>query len=117
MSKKFIIPSLLIVLGASPASAEVWNVMEGTNRAANGTWTVNAAGGALPGTAEMTDAQGRRVTFKLTGSVKNGQYMMQRVAPSNGHNCVYRGDMNQTGKISGSAMCGPASTAWFVTRQ
>ena len=65
----------------------------------------------------MTDPQGKRVTFKLTGSIKNGQYTLQRVAPSNGQNCVYRGDMNQPGKINGSAMCGAGPTAWFVTRQ
>ncbi len=117
MSKKLILPALIAVLGATPAAAEVWTVMEGTAKASRGTWQVNAIGSELTGTGEMTDDKGQRVTFKLAGTTRNGEYTMQRVGPSNGMNCVYRGDMKQPGKINGSAMCGSSPAAWFVTRQ
>ena len=117
MRKSYSIPLILLLVAAKPAVAEVWQVTEGTQKASRGTWTVNAIGSELNGTAEMTDDQGRRVTFKLTGTIKGSQYALQRVSPSNGANCVYRGDMNQPGKISGSAICGPNQTAWFVQRQ
>ena len=118
MLKRFFVPAIfLLQAGSSAFAAEVWVVTEGTSNPTRGTWQITAKGNDLSGSAEMINARGQHVTFKLAGTIKNDQYSLQRVSPSDGSVCAYRGAMKQPGKISGSTMCGPNSTAWNVTKQ
>ncbi len=116
MFKTITIPALFL-LTAGVAKAEVWVVTEGTNAPARGTWQIASNGGDLSGSADMINAKGQHVTFKLSGTLRNDQYSLQRISPSDGSVCVYRGAMKEPGKIAGSAICGLTSTAWNVTRQ
>ncbi len=110
--------SFLIGLGlTTQVSAEVWDVIEGTSRPARGAWKLTLTGSEVSGTAEMVDDQGKRLVFRVSGTVIGRQYTLQRIASGGGPPCLYRGDMNVSGKISGSVACGSTSTAWLVTRK
>ena len=117
MLKKLVVPAFLVAASSAPAFAEVWTVTEGTGAPARGAWQMTVTGGNVSGSADMVNPRGQKVSFKVSGAVKGNTYTLQRVSPSDGSMCMYRGEMKEPGKISGSAMCGPSSTAWTVTRQ
>ncbi len=117
MLKKLLITAAMLgQFGVAAQAAEIWVVTEGTSAPARGTWQVTADGKKVSGSADMINARGQHVTFKLAGTVSNDAYDLQRVNASDGSVCMYKGSMKTPGKISGSAVCGASSTAWNVTR-
>ncbi len=104
-----------LALAPAAASAETWMVVEGADGKMKGVWTVTAAGPTINGVATMKNGRGMAVGYKIAGSAQGGNYVLQRVDPSDGVACVYVG--KPAGKtIAGTAKCGRDSAQWKASK-
>lgn len=115
MMKRIAIASALALVPAA-ASAETWMVVEGGDGRLKGEWNVVLAGPAINGAAAMKGARGAAVTYRLAGNLQGGNYVIQRVAPSDGVACTYVGKANGPKAIKGTARCGTKSAVWKAVR-
>lgn len=107
--------TLTAALGAGAASAtEAWKVVEGAHGGGKGVWSVTVSGDRLSGNADMFGPRGQPLKYRLIGKLENGVYTAQRVSPSDGVDCMYRGTKRLDGAISGAAICGAQTGVWTV---
>lgn len=115
MTKRIAFACALALVPAA-ASAETWMVVEGADGRTKGAWNVVVAGAAINGAATMTSDRGPALTYRVAGSNQNGNYVLQRVAPSDGVACTYVGKPSGAKAIAGVAKCGGKSAVWKVVR-
>jgi hypothetical protein len=107
--------ALVACLVPVAASADVWDVVEGPGGKIKGRWNVTVNGAALTGNATMGGADGRPLTFGLSGEQKDGGYMIHRINASDRKACTYIG-RSQGGGVSGNVICNGVSAPWIATR-
>ncbi|HMN72255.1 MAG TPA: hypothetical protein PKA55_10355 [Rhodoblastus sp.] len=105
-----------LALAPAAASAETWMVVEGADGRTKGAWSVVLAGSAINGAATMKTGRGATVTYQIAGNVQGGNYVIQRVSPSDGVACAYVGKAAGPKAINGSAKCGTKSAPWKAVR-
>ena len=115
MNARAILVSLSVVLAPTAALAESWTVTEGAGGKVKGSWNVTVAGGTINGSATMTGANGRPLTYGVSGAMKDGSYTLHRVNPSDGVACIYVGRPQGSG-ASGSSICNGQNAPWIVVR-
>lgn len=108
--------ALVVALAPAAASAETWMVVEGADGKVKGAWTVTAAGAALNGAASMKDGRGAAITYRIAGNTQGGDYVLQRVAPSDGVACDYIGKAAGPKAINGMVKCGRATAPWKAVK-
>jgi hypothetical protein len=105
--------ALTAILAASPSmAAEAWKVVEGPRGTVKGMWRVEFEGDRISGAADMFGAQGQSSKYRLAGKLEAGVYTAQRLSPSDGVMCMYRGAKRLDGAIAGTAICGGQSGPW-----
>jgi len=107
--------ALGLALAPAAASAETWLVVEGAGRV-KGSWTVSIAGPSINGSAAMKNEQGMAIAYKLAGNARNGNYVIQRIQPSDGVACTYIGKAAGPKAISGAAKCGRNDMQWSAVK-
>ncbi|MCC0003787.1 MAG: hypothetical protein H6872_01030 [Methylobacteriaceae bacterium] len=105
-----------LALVPAAACAETWMVVEGADGKVKGAWTVNVAGAAINGAAAMKNERGMAVTYKVAGDNQNGNYVIQRIQPSDGVACTYVGKAAGPKAINGTAKCGRDSAQWSAVK-
>lgn len=115
MMKRIALVSALALVPAA-ACAETWMVVEGADGKVKGSWIVTAAGPALNGAATMKDGRGVAVSYKVAGNNQGGNYVIQRVSPSDGLACTYVGKAAGPKAINGTAKCGRDSAPWKAVK-
>ncbi|MFT4098864.1 MAG: hypothetical protein QM651_17225 [Rhodoblastus sp.] len=105
-----------LLLAPAAASAETWTVVEGADGKTKGVWTVVLAGPAINGVATMKTGRGVAVTYDIAGNAQGGNYVIQRVAPSDGVACTYIGKSAGPTAVNGAARCGDRSSPWKAVR-
>lgn len=115
MMKRIAFATALALVPAA-ASAETWMVVEGADGKTKGAWTVTVAGVAVNGAATMKDGRGVTISYKIAGNAQGGNYVLQRVAPSDSVACDYIGKAAGPRAIHGTAKCGRASAPWKAVK-
>ena len=105
-----------LALFPAVASAETWMVVEGADGKTKGSWTVTVSGPAINGAATMKTGRGAAVAYKIAGDMQGGNYVLQRIQPSDGVACTYVGKAAGPKAINGSANCGAKSAQWKAVR-
>lgn len=108
--------ALVLALAPATASAETWMVVEGADGKMKGSWTVTVAGASVNGAAAMKDGRGVAISYKVAGNAQGGNYVLQRIAPSDGVACDYVGKAAGPKAINGVAKCGRASAPWKAVK-
>lgn len=108
--------AFVLALAPVAASAETWMVVEGADGRMKGSWTVTVAGPVVNGAAAMKDGRGMAISYKIAGNAQGGNYVLQRVAPSDGVACDYVGKAAGPKAINGTAKCGRASAPWKAVK-
>ena len=115
MMKRIAFATALALIPAA-ASAETWMVVEGADGKVKGAWTVTVAGAAVNGAAAMKDGRGVTISYKIAGNAQGGNYVLQRVATSDGVACDYVGKSAGPKAINGTAKCGRVSAPWKAVK-
>ena len=105
-----------LALAPSAASAETWMVVEGAHGQTKRAWTVMLAGPAINGVATMKTGRGVALKYEIAGNAQGGNYVIQRVAPSDGVACTYIGKSTGPKAVNGTARCGDRSSPWKAVR-
>ena len=113
---KIFVPTVAALLLSSAAHAEMWQVQEGPQTAIKGVWNITTYGG-VGGNARMTGADGKPLTYGLTGEFKNGGYVVHRINSSDKLDCVYIVAPPSGTKLNGSVICDGVTNPWSATRQ
>ncbi len=107
MSKSVLpaIAALAALGGQAFAASQNWNITEeGTSgiKGAQGTWSVNTdAENKITGTADLQLGNGNPLTYKISGSVKDGVYTIELFDRSDGkRGCVWTGHVPTGSDIS-----------------
>lgn len=108
--------ALVLALAPAAASAETWMVIEGADGKVKGSWTVTAVGPAINGAASMKDGRGMTISYRIAGNAQGGNYVLQRMSPSDSVACDYIGKAAGPKAINGVAKCGRASAPWKVVK-
>lgn len=108
--------ALSLALAPAIASAETWMVVEGANGKVKGSWTVAVAGPSINGAAAMKNENGMAIAYKIAGNAQNGDYVIQRIQPTDGVACTYVGKAAGPKTINGTAKCGRDNVQWSATR-
>lgn len=106
----------LVALGALTAPAlaapHEWMVTEENEaglKAAQGTWNVKTEGDTISGTANMQFANGNPLTYKLSGTMKDGVYTIEMTDRSDGYKgCVWTGHSPRAGSAQTTGFSGLA---------
>lgn len=104
-----------LALAPAVASAETWMVVEGAGKV-KGSWTVSTAGPSINGAATMKNENGMAIAYKLAGNAQNGNYVIQRIQPSDGVACTYIGKAAGPKAIHGTAKCGRNDAPWSAVK-
>lgn len=115
--KRIVVAALAAVLAPGFASAEVWTVAEGPAAKIKGTWNVTVAGGSLSGNATMSGADGHPLTYGLSGTQKDGGFVVHRINSSDHLACTYVGKPQGGNAITGAVLCNGANAPWIATRR
>jgi len=115
--KKFVFAAVASLAATVPAFAEVWEVSEGKQGENRGIWQINVVGTNLTGSATMRDPKSRVITYGLTGAIRDGRLVMQRIAPSQGGACTYVYADPFAKSFNGAAMCGSEQMVWRVVKR
>ncbi len=113
---KFLLPiiALAALIGPAFAASQNWNVTEESAsgvKAAQGVWSVNTdADGKISGAANMQLDNGNRLTYAISGAVKDSLYTIEMSDRSDGKKgCVWNGHVPAGGDKShgliGTALC------------
>jgi len=108
--------AFVLALAPVAASAETWMVVEGADGKVKGAWNITVAGPALNGAATMKDGRGMAITYKVAGNAQGGNYVLQRVTPSDGVACDYIGKAAGPKAINGTVKCGRNSAPWKAVK-
>lgn len=106
--------SVAILAASSCMASEAWRVVEGPRGTVKGMWSVIVSGAQISGAADMFGARGQKLKYGLAGKLEAGFYTAQRVSPSDGAMCLYRGAKRLDGAIAGTAICGGQSGPWLA---
>lgn len=110
----------LATLSTPALAGEVWSVVEGPQGRTLGVWNIEKTGGGFTGNAVMRGADGRPVTYVVSGTIDGATYTAQRQSPSDGQMCSYTGmveppKLDHKGlEIKGTASCRESSGPWRV---
>ena len=110
--------AIALALGAGSASAQkmTWVVTETGQASSQGEWQVTVSGSVVTGRGSMT-AEGRQVSFGITGERRGDEMHLKRTESSDGQPCAYRGRVGADGRIVGTALCGRSNGRWVVVRK
>jgi hypothetical protein len=101
---------------STQAAAETWTVVEGEKGSIHGVWQVSIEGSTLQGSAAMLGPKGKLLSYRIAGDIRQGNLVVQRVAPNDRSSCTYVAAMNRYDKLAGSALCDGKSYPWHATR-
>ncbi len=104
--------SVVVLAASSSMATEAWKVVEGPHGSVTGLWSVAFSGDRISGAADMFGARGQSTKYRLAGKLEAGVYTAQRLSPSDGVMCMYRGARRFDGVIAGTAICGGQSGPW-----
>jgi hypothetical protein len=68
------------------------------------------------GSAQMELVDGQKLKYSVLGSRKEGIFMFQRLSPTDGKLCNYRGQKQPDGTITGTAFCGSDTHTWSAKK-
>jgi hypothetical protein len=68
------------------------------------------------GSAQMELVNGQKLKYSVLGSKKEGVFMFQRLSPTDGKLCNYRGQKQPDGTITGTAFCGSDTHTWSAKK-
>ena len=105
----------LVVVPAARAG-EIWSVTEEVNGSSSGEWQIEVDHRSLKGLARMVRLNGAAVNYTVDGEVHHREVVLHRLSPSDNTDCVYRGQMNHDGTISGAAFSNGRVGMWAVKR-
>lgn len=105
------------VTDAAVAADASWSVSEGPGGATRGIWQLQFKGNRIAGSAEMVGTNGSKISYRLSGERKNGEYILQRGNPSDGVPCAYRGRIGGNGRAVGAVLCSTGASTWSATRK
>ena len=105
---------LASALMTGSALADIWSVTEGAGGRIKGQWQVTVRDGAVTGNATMAGADGRPLTYALSGAVSDGEFTINRVRASDNVACVYRGARKGDLAASGTAFCNGSASGWMA---
>jgi hypothetical protein len=101
---------------STQAAAETWTVVEGEKGSLHGVWQVSIESTAVQGSAAMLGPKGKLLSYRIAGEIRQGNLVVQRLAPNDRSSCTYVAAMNRYDKLAGSALCDGKSYPWHVTR-
>jgi hypothetical protein len=108
--------ALLLALSGA-AVAETWNVVEGRDGDTRGVWQVTMSGSSIQGSADMLMPKGRRLKYHVSGEIRDGKFVMHRIAPNERTDCVYVAPETRALSFAGSVICDGTSNPWRVVRK
>lgn len=115
--KSIVAAAALMLAMSGAAMAEIWNVVEGKDGDTRGVWQITMSGSSIHGSADMLLPKGRRMKYHVNGEIRDGQFVMHRIAPNERTDCVYVAPETRASSFSGSVICDGASNPWRVVRK
>ena len=101
-----------VMLSGTAHAAETWEVKEGPHGQVKGIWQLERVNQTFTGTARMSWFNGATLTYTVRGTFQNGIMSFNRISPSDGKACEYRGTLKNDGSIAGSTVCGFSTSLW-----
>lgn len=115
--KRIVLVSVLVGLGAAPAFAEKWTVIEGPKGETQSVWDVSRQGETYAGKGVSQTRGAAAATYDVTVAISGGKVTASRMRSSDQRSCNYIGEVKNATEIAGTAICGGVSGVWRVTRK